>query len=360
MTKYDRNGASSRLRTYQFLPHLERAGCEVTVSPLFGKEYLAAMYAGRKPRAFYLALRAYLQRLKVTLATRRYDLVWIQKEAFPFLPPVLERILVAQGIPYAVDLDDAIAHVYDQHRLFPVRAALGGKIPTVMANAALVIAGNAYLAEQAQRSGARNISVIPTVVDLHRYPLLDAAPRGSKEIRIGWIGTPFTSKYLDLVHPALRDLARTTPLRLVTVGGAPSFDDVPTEFIPWSETTEVDALRSFDLGIMPLPDTPFERGKCGYKLIQCLALAKPVIASPVGVNIELLTENRCGLLAHSDAEWTAAIGALLSSELRREMGHAGRAAVEAKYSLQSVGDELAETLRRTVRDAAKRRVDAAR
>ena len=114
------------------------------------------------------------------------------------------------------------------------------------------------------------------------------------------------------------------------------------EVIAWSEDTEVDAIQSMDIGVMPLPDTPWARGKCGYKLIQYMACGLPVVASPVGVNKEILEHGVNGFLAESDAEWRTAIEALISDpDLRRRMGAAGRKKVENEYSLQVWGPRVA-------------------
>jgi glycosyltransferase involved in cell wall biosynthesis len=129
-------------------------------------------------------------------------------------------------------------------------------------------------------------------------------------------------------------------------GGQVDMPGVPVEFVQWAENSEVDNISCCDVGIMPLQDTLWERGKCGYKLIQYMACALPVVASPIGVNTEIVTEGEHGYLAKTTAEWVVALDALLSDEaLRRQMGNAGRATVEDRYCIQKTGPRMAELLK---------------
>ena len=165
------------------------------------------------------------------------------------------------------------------------------------------------------------------------------------EFRVGWIGSPSTAVLLSLVREPLERLAREQPLRLVTIGARslPKID-VPTEEHPWSEETEVSLLASIHVGIMPLQDEPWQRGKCGYKLIQYMACGKPVVASPVGVNCEIVTEE-VGYLAEDPQEWYAALRRLADDDARRgRLGRAGRLVVEVKYSVPAVAPLLTELL----------------
>ena len=145
-------------------------------------------------------------------------------------------------------------------------------------------------------------------------------------------------------------LHREHSIRLVLIGAQPgladAFGTVPVEVLPWSEETEAEQVGRFDIGIMPLEDGPWEKGKCGYKLIQYMACGVPVVASPVGINVEIVNENRCGQLAESVTEWAEALKKILSSRtLQSELGMAGREAVEQKYSLQVQAPLLADILR---------------
>lgn len=346
LSRYGRQGASTRLRALQYLPHLANEGITVHWSPLLDDAYLETLY-GTGQRSWPQVARAYLARLGRLLSARRYDLLWIEKELFPMLPASAERLLAAAGVPYVVDYDDALFHNYDLHRRVLVRRLLGRKIDRVMAGARLVIAGNDYLAERARQAGARAIALLPTVVDLERYPFADVRATSSSPFTIGWIGSPQTAAYLSLLAEPLRRLLVHPSVRLILVGagrGAPA--DLPAEHRAWSEASEARDIAAFDVGIMPLPDAPWERGKCGYKLIQYMACAKPVIASPVGVNRQLIEPGVNGYLATTGADWELALSRLRKdADLCARLGKAGRARVMADYSLQVTAPRLAHLLR---------------
>lgn len=343
LSRYDRLGASSRVRSYQYLPYLEGAGLSITVAPMFGDGYLRALYAGRG-RVFSEWVSAYFRRVADVLACGEYDVVWLEYEAFPWLPAWAEEWLAWRGIPYVVDYDDAIFHRYDLHRNALVRLALGRKIDRVMRHAALVLAGNSYLAERAQRVGARRVEYLPTSVDVERYR--QRSNTAGEQITVGWIGTPVTARYLYDVADVLAKLQRETGVRVVLVGAGKAEVRFPCDVRPWSEATEVADLQTFDIGIMPLPDTSWERGKCGYKLIQYMACGKPVVASPVGVNQSIVAQGINGFLAQEPAEWEQALRALIADPaLRERMGQAGRRRVEEEFSVQVNAPKLAAWLR---------------
>ncbi len=342
LTRYGPLGASSRVRMLQFAPALEAAGFRATVSPFFDDAYLRELYRQGK-RPFRDVIAAYVRRARVLLGLRAHDMVWVEKELFPFLPAPFESWLRRARIPYAVDYDDATFHTYDLHRSPLVRRALGRKLVPLLSGAHLITAGNGYLAAYAKRMGARDVHLVPTVVDVGRYRLSQA--QEPDEFRVGWIGSPSTAVLLSLVREPLERLARDFPLRLVTIGaGQLPQINVPTEEHSWSEETEASLLASIQVGIMPLQDEPWQRGKCGYKLIQYMACGKPLVASPVGVNAEIVTP-QVGYLAKDAQQWYEALRRLADDDAHRvRLGRAGRLIVEDKYSLQAVGPRLAALL----------------
>jgi glycosyltransferase involved in cell wall biosynthesis len=229
-----------------------------------------------------------------------------------------------------------------------VRRLLGDRIRPLIRRAHRVVVGNSYLANHVATAGARQIDVVPTVVDVSRYGAHASSRSEDGEFRVGWIGSPATAQYLAAAYPALTALAKTVPLRLVAVGaGALPPADFPVEVHPWSEGDEVAQIASFDVGIMPLPDAPWERGKCGYKLIQYMACGKPVVASPVGVNTAIVTEGGiAGLLATDEAGWQKCLGQLaVDRDMRRDLGATGRTKVERLYSLQVAAPTICHLLR---------------
>lgn len=344
-TKYTRAGASSRYRSFQYLPALQAAGLECTVSPLFNDTYLVHKYTHGRAALGHV-LRAFGRRLRDVLTLPRGAVVVVEYELLPFFPALLERWLVWRGCRLVVDYDDALFHQYDQHANPWVRRLLGGKIATMMRLADTVVAGNAYLADYARRAGAKRVEVIPTVIDLVRYPAKPLAP-DSAVFTIGWIGSPSTARYLRDIAPALAEVCKGGRARVRLIGSGPvDLPGVPVEVLPWREETEVDEMRRFDVGIMPLPDEPWARGKCGFKLIQYMACGLPVVASPVGVNAEIVEPGVNGLLASTIAEWVQALEALRADvELRQRLGQAGRKRVEERYCLAVTAEKVVGVIR---------------
>ena len=344
LTRYEALGASSRVRFFQFLPALEAAGLRVTVAPFLGDEYLKQLYGGQGRGAAPI-LAAYGRRLTQLLAARNYDLLWIEKELLPWLPASVEILLSRMGTRLVVDYDDATFHNYDANSRAVVRRLLGKKIDRVMRAATVVTVGNEYLAARAQSAGAKRIEYLPSVVESARY---SAAPKLSDGIfTIGWMGSPYTAQYLEAVSPALRAVCADGRARVLLVGAKENdVSGLPVEVRKWSEATEARDVQDFDAGIMPLPDAPFERGKCGYKLIQYMASGRPVVATPLGVNAKIVEPGVTGFLATTTEEWIAALTTLRDdAELRRRMGQAGRGKQEREYSLESAAPRLIEILR---------------
>ncbi len=332
LSRYARLGASSRLRTYQYLPLLESSGFQITVAPLLGDQYIEDLYAGKR-KSFLKIVKAYFKRLLWMKRAINYDVVWVEKEFLPWFPAWLELSVLPKRARLVVDYDDAIFHQYDHHPSAFVRMLLGKKIDAVMRRADMVVAGNSYLAHRAQHAGSKHIEIVPTVVDTSRY--VTVAKSNMDIVTIGWIGSPATAHYLHLIAPTLLEVARIKNVRFVAVGAnADQLADLPVSAAPWTEANEVERIQQFDIGIMPLPDEPFERGKCGYKLIQCMACGKPVVASPVGANSEIVRDGIDGFWATSQADWIAALTKLIDdSALRLRLGSAGRERVETLYSL---------------------------
>ncbi len=336
LSKYPRMGASSRLRTLQYLPLLEQQGFEFTVRSLFDQTYLENLY-GKGSRSRLAIFKYYTKRLLKLFSVGRYDLVWIEYEIFPYLPTFAEQFLALIGKKYIVDYDDAIFHNYDLSTNPLIRKFLAKKIDTVMANSSCVIAGNTYLAERAKLAGAKHVEWIPTVVDQSRY--IPRSEAGSGRKVIGWIGSPSTQKYVLDIKEALHTVCERHSARLLLVGATQDIVDklsgIEVEVAAWSEGSEAQLIQQMDIGIMPLPDGPWEKGKCGYKLIQYMATGVPVIASPVGVNSDIINGSCCGYLADDIEQWSNSLDTLLSyADQREKFGKAGREAVEDVYSLQ--------------------------
>jgi glycosyltransferase involved in cell wall biosynthesis len=333
------------MRTYQFLPWFKSNGIDYAVSPLFTDSMLREKYR-RCDYSLMSILRAYWRRILQLIERSRFDLIWIEKEALPWWPVWLEGLFL-RGTPYVLDFDDAIFHKYDQHRFKWVRRIYGHRIDRLMAGACLVVAGNHYLANRATAAGARHVEVIPTVVDLVRYgkklSLVITQPR------IVWIGSPSTVQYLLELAEPLRALAERQPFTLRVVGGgAVTIPGVNIESLSWSADKEAKLIAECDVGIMPLRDTSWERGKCAYKLIQYMACGLPTVASPIGANRDVVVEGETGLFANTPSAWVEKLESLLTdAQLRQRLGQAGRERVEAEYSLQQVAPRLTALLNKS-------------
>lgn len=275
---------------------------------------------------------AYLSRLLKLFTVSKYDLIVIEKELFPYLPAFAEQVLALLKVKYVVDYDDAIFHNYDLHPNKWVRSLLKSKIAQVMKGSSLVVAGNAYLQAYAQKAGAKHITIIPTVINTDHYAVKEL--ENPEEVVIGWIGSPITLKYVKNIVPVLKELKSQYPLKLHIIGGKAGVDfEGHEEILEWTENTEAELIRQFDIGIMPLNDDAWEKGKCGYKLIQYMGCGLPVVGSPVGVNNEIIQDGVNGYKADDLDSWKRGLKMLLADkELRESMGKQGRALVEKKYS----------------------------
>lgn len=343
LTKYSRNGASSRLRSYQYFPFLEENGIAVTVSPFFDENYLMDLYSGKKTSKSKL-LQFYAKRFVTIFSIYKYDRIVIEKELFPYFFSWFERILYVLNVKYIVDYDDAIFHNYDLSANKVIRFLLKNKINNVMKYSYCVLAGNSYLAQRAKVSRAKKIVELPTVIDLDIYkPKIDYS---NSKIVIGWIGSPSTFKYIKKNKAVFSKILQKPNVELHIIGAKEDLglgDQV--KYLLWKEETEVALISNFDIGIMPLENTPWELGKCAYKLIQYMGCSVPVIASSVGMNNEVVDDGINGFLVQTDEQWLDKLNLLIEdSTLRNSFGKMGRIKVETQYSLQKKGEMVVTLL----------------
>lgn len=332
-TKYSKQGASSRLRSIQFFPLLEEKGFSITHSPLFTDNYLKALYNKKKNKNLIIIL-CYIKRFFSLLKVKKYDLIVIEKELFPYLPATIEILLNKIGVKYIVDYDDAIFHNYDMSNNAYLKS-IANKIDLVMQNSKHVFAGNSYLAKRAENAGAKNITILPTVIDTKRYKVL--SNKETNKFTLGWIGSPSTYKYIEELIPTFRKIREKYPLFQVNIIGAKQIYESQDNFInyiPWKENTEVEEINKFDVGIMPLHNTPWELGKCSYKLIQYMGCAKPIIGSPVGMNNDVIIEGYNGFVVKNN-DWYSAISYFIDHQNEINiMGKKGRSLIDNKYNIE--------------------------
>jgi glycosyltransferase involved in cell wall biosynthesis len=348
---YDTN-PSQRFRIEQWEPLLRERGVEITFKPFESKELNSILYKpGRMAEKLKLVGEALKRRASDVRSARGYDAVYLLREAALLGPPVFEWTLARKGVPYVFDFDDAVfvpyvspSNGYLSYLKFP------GKTRAICRTAAHVMAGNEYLADYARAVNER-VTIIPTTIDTGKYTV---EPRAENDVPvIGWSGSYSTAQHLATLNTALRKLAERERFRLRVIG-APDFkiEGVDVEAIPWRAATEVEDLRPFDVGIMPLPDDQWSKGKCGLKALQYMALGVPTVCSPVGVNSEIIRDGESGLLASTDDEWVEKLSGLLRSPGERaRLGRAGRATVEARYSAAVQAPRVYEIFESVVRRA---------
>jgi glycosyltransferase involved in cell wall biosynthesis len=347
LTRYTRLAASSRQRLLLFLPDLATGGIETTVAPLLDDAHMEGLAAGARAGPL-AAIRAYARRLSHLRRLREYELVWIQYELFPYLPGFVEQLGGwlggRSGVPFVVDYDDAIFLTYDRHSNPIVRGILGGKLEPLVSRASAVTVGNAYLGAWAERLNPR-VCLLPTVVDTAHYRVVER-PDGAPPV-VGWIGSPSTWPYVADILPAIRPVLERHGARMLVVGAGPGAEGIAgVETRRWAEERESDDVAAMDVGIMPVPDTPWGQGKCGYKLIQYMTGARAVVASPVGVNGSIVEDGETGFLAGDADAWRDRLDRLLADPaLRRRMGQAGRVRAEAHYSRAAIAPRLVSLLR---------------
>lgn len=348
---YDTN-PSQRFRIEQWEPLLRERGVEITFKPFESDELHAILYKpGLMSEKLKLVQKALRRRAADVRSAREYDAVYVLREAALLGPPVFEWRLSRSGVPFVFDFDDAVfipyvspSNGYLSYLKFP------GKTRSICRMAAHVMAGNQYLADYAGKVNDR-VTIVPTTIDTEKYRV---EPRWDNEVPvIGWSGSHSTAAHLATVKGVLQKLAGRERFRLRVIG-APDFkiDGVDVEAMPWRAATEVDDLRPFDVGIMPLPDDQWSRGKCGLKALQYMALGVPTVCSPVGVNSEIIHDGENGLLAMTEDEWVEKLSSLLrSKEERARLGHAGRETVEARYSAAVQAPRVYEIFASVVRRA---------
>ena len=341
-------GAGCRFRVSQFIPYLRGAGIDVTVSPFYSTRFFRLVYQpGHTARKIVMFIGLVWRRVLELFSVRNYDLVLLYREAIPIGPPIIERFIHWLGVPIVHDFDDAIfmTSVSDANRWLAFLKN-PGRVATVLRLSRRATVGNEFLAQYARRHNPA-VTVIPTVVDTDRFvPRAEAGPRAVPVV--GWIGSPTTFQYLLTIGDVLREVAARHDfiLRVSGAGRAVSIPGVRVEEAPWSLDEEVRLFNGLDIGVYPLTDDDWARGKCGFKAIQCMACGVPVVAAAVGVNREIIMDGVNGFLASTREEWVDKLTRLITdADLRARMAIAGRKTIEQRYSLQVAAPRLAAALR---------------
>ena len=341
------DGASTRFRLVQWAPLLGRAGFSLAVDAFYPETATPVIYGRGRPLAklAHIARGAVRRARVVRRAARTADILLIHREAFPLGFQIgLDAIRAFPG---------AVVYDYDDAMFLPQRQGRGllGRLERtdtpaqVIARSHLVLAGSRYLAEYAAWY-ARHVTVFPTSVDTERFSPALRRPLADGCV-VGWIGSHSTSKYLEALAPVLARVHATHPFSFYAVGNATPLaaGRVPVRQAAWSVAREAQDFASCDVGVYPMFDDDWARGKCGFKAIQFMASGVPVVAAAVGANLDIIDDGVNGFLAKTEDEWVEKLGWLVADPaLREKMGQAGRRTIEERYSVNANGPRLVSEL----------------
>jgi glycosyltransferase involved in cell wall biosynthesis len=345
--------SNQRFRIEQWEPHLRREhGIDIEYRPFESPALTRILYTrGNLLEKSALVLRDTFRRREVVSSARDYDVIVILREAALVGPPLYEWLIWRTGVPIVYDFDDAIWTRPNRPGLSTNESfralKFSGKTAAISRWASVVTVGNEYLATWARRHN-REVMVVPTSIDLGAYSVQPPVPDG-QPFTVVWSGSFATLEYLELARRSLEDLARRRPVRLNVICDRPlrqPFAGVETRFIPWEAKDEAGAIGTGHVGIMPMPDDEFARGKCACKALQYMAAGRAAVAAPVGVNSDFIRHGENGFLASSDDQWTQILDELASSPpLRERVAAAGRKTVEERFSAQGSAALFAKAIR---------------
>lgn len=328
---------SQRFRLEQYLDILREEGFQLDFQTFLSEKGWEILYQkGNALRKIIHIKMGYFRRIAALWKARKADFVFIHRETTPLGPPIFEWILakvMKKKIIY--DFDDAIwlPNTTGANR-WAVWLKWHRKVPAICSWSWKVSAGNAYLADFA-RQYCKNVVINPTTIDTERLHV--PQPKENLIPIIGWTGTHSTLFYLDLILPVIERLQKDFAFEFRVISNRdPEFSTVDYQFVPWNKNTEIPDLNALDIGLMPLYDDPWSEGKCGFKALQYLALEIPTLASPVGVNKEIIKHGENGFLCSGKEDWETNLRTLLDHPQRRtSMGKGGRKKVEERYSVRS-------------------------
>lgn len=349
---------NQRFRFEQYLPFLEQSGIQFDYRPFWNENVWQIFY---QPGYFWIKFIGLLQgifRRKLLLfQLHKYDYVIVHREAMPVGPPIIEYLIARfwkKKIIY--DFDDAIwiQNYSDANKGIAKWLKSHQKVGRICQYSYKVATGNQFLAAYAKRYN-HNVSVIPTTIDTAQYHNRIKPLKTSGKLVIGWTGTHSTIAQLREIESELAELQNQIDFDLQIICNAdPGFSSVHYQYKPWKRTSEIEDLLQFDIGIMPLRNTEWERGKCGFKALQYMGLGIPVVASAVGANCEIVTNGKDGYLVPPDQPelWIARLQELLnSSDLRQQMGTEGRQTVIHRYSVESNKEKYLRLFKNETEDA---------
>jgi len=336
-----------RFRFEQYLDYLDQHGFQCDFSPLLNERDDKIFYGpGNYFRKLLILLNSYVKRTKNLLNARKYAVIFVFREAVYTKTTFFERQF-AKRSKVVFDFDDSIwlQNVSEANKRFAFLKN-AGKTKDIIGYSHLVIAGNEYLANYARRFN-RNVVIVPTTIDTKEYQRAEL-PAKDGRVCIGWSGSTTTIQHFNYAVEALKIIKKKYGDRVVirVIGdGNYRNEELGIQGLPWNKATEIADLSAIDIGIMPLPDDEWSKGKCGLKGLQYMALEIPTIMSPVGVNETIIKDGENGMLASTTGEWVKKLSVLIEDEaLRKRLGKAGRETVVAEYSVEAWKDNYVELL----------------
>ena len=341
---------SQRFRTEQWMPYLREQGIRVDLLPFVDEELMELLHQpGQRAAKFAAGAAAFGRRVREVLSAARYDAILVHRGVCIAGPAVLERLLAWRGVPVIFDFDDAIfrLHTTKANRWFGW-LKFPGKTATICRLSSHVVVGNAYLAEYARQYNSR-VTIVPTSIDTDHFVPQERNGWNGRII-VGWTGSSTSQTHLEMFEPVLRELLQRREVEIRVVSNRePALHDLPHTWRPWTPETEVEEIGRFDIGIMPMPDDEWSRGKCALKALQYMSMSIPTICSAVGANCEVVRHGENGLLATTAENWIASLLSLVdNAELRMKLGAGGRRTVEAHFSTQRCAELFADVVRETV------------
>ena len=350
---------SQRFRIEQWIPYLQTQGISVDLYPFADDELMRLLHKPGHRSAKALAnVTRFLRRCGEVVRARGYDAVLIHRAACIAGPALLERFVALSGRPVIYDFDDAIfkLHTTDANRRFGW-LKFPGKTATICRISDRIVVGNSWLADYAKQFN-HQVTVIPTSIDTDHYrPIERTEP--NRRLIVGWTGSSTSQTHLEMFAPLLRELTQRREIELRVISNRePVLPGINYVWLPWSAEDEVTELTHFDIGIMPMPDDEWAKGKCALKALQYMAMGIPTVCSAVGANCDVIQHGENGLLALTSEQWINALQSLIDdADLRSRLGAMGRRTVEEKYSMLQCANQFGQVVRDAVTSQQKERVD---
>jgi len=332
---YSTEGASNRFRVEQYLPYLDKEGIKYDIRPFVSSRFYKILYLKKqRARKIIYFIQSFFNRILDIIRLHRYDLVFIHREACPFGPPIFEWMIYKFKKPIIYDFDDAIfLQNYNLANRFYKFLKFPSKTKKIIKMASMVIVPNIFLKEYTCKFN-KHVYVIPTPIDTDKFKI---AEKSSNKLTIGWVGSFTTASYLKVVFNVMQQLSKKYDfvLKIFGAGEILSIPGVKIENHDWHLEEEVSYFQSIDIGIYPLIDILWARGKAGFKAIQYMSVGVPVVASSVGMVKDFIKDGVNGYLARTEEEWIEKISKLIEdSNLRKNIGLEGRKTVEERFSVK--------------------------